>query len=124
MTGDIPVGQAAAPESPPSPGGQNAARGLSEAEMSEEQLEGLANKRFKLIYHEVNNEIRVREREFEKYLEAQTLEMIGAWKDGFNAYGHFNNTLCISKTALWLRREWVPAPGYAWSEEEIYILSS
>jgi len=73
---------------------------------------------------EVNGEIRRKDdellREFE---ELQESECLAVHEKGDN-FGHFEDVIyAVPRSGhgivIFVRREWIPAPGYAWSEIQI-----
>ena len=77
---------------------------------------------FNLIYLDQNGEERVYDKfHYRLYNEAK-LDKVCSWTSGHNNFGHYNNTLYVSATALWLVRNWQPTPPYSWQETEVYVL--
>ena len=99
--------------------------GQAEAEAARraaEILEQMKHVGFKLIYLDQNGEERVYDKfHYRLYNEAK-LDKVCSWTSGHNNFGHYNNTLYVSATALWLVRNWQPTPPYSWQETEVYVL--
>ncbi|MEM0479492.1 MAG: hypothetical protein QXS16_04150, partial [Pyrobaculum sp.] len=46
----------------------------------------------------------------------------GTWVEGRTPYGYWRCSLYLAVDGVYLTKEWVPAPGYSWSEFEVWKL--
>ena len=97
---------------------------IKNEESLKEMLKRLPERRFVMIYRNINDDEWVYHKEFyHRWLEArESAEQIARWEDGHEDSGYFVNFLYAAKTTLFLTRKWVPAVGYKWDEYQVWML--
>lgn len=69
-----------------------------------------------LIYEYVDGEVRVN-----KAVPPHPTREIAVWTAAGDVYGSWKYVLLLARDGnVYLRQEWVPAPGYRWSEVKIW----
>jgi hypothetical protein len=71
--------------------------------------------KLELIYEYVDNEVRVN-----KMAQPYPAREIAVWFAEGDPFGSWRYVLLLAKSEVYLREEWVPAPGYRWQEVRIY----
>jgi hypothetical protein len=71
--------------------------------------------KLELIYECVGNEVRVN-----KMAQPYPAREIAVWLAEGSPFGSWRYVLLLAKGEVYLREEWVPAPGYRWQEVRIY----
>ena len=71
--------------------------------------------RLELIYEYVDGEVRVN-----KVALPYPAREIAIWLAEGSAFGSWKYTLVLAPSGVYLKEEWVPAPGYRWGEVRIY----
>jgi hypothetical protein len=88
----------------------------------------------KTVFWEVNGEFRILdEEEMKKYRKYTMIESEDEKKCDYigyvkiNDFGGFDVEVCASveenKLIIYISKDWVPAPGYSWSESEVKKIS-
>ena len=79
--------------------------------------------RAELIYWEQNGGV------IEASMEWETItailekgQLCGTWIEGRNNFGYWLSKLYVTPDGVYILRDWVPAPGYCWSEREVWKL--
>jgi hypothetical protein len=71
--------------------------------------------KLELIYEYVDGEVRLN-----RAVPPHPAREIAVWLAEGNAYGSWKYALLLAEGEVYLREEWVPAPGYRWQEMRIY----
>jgi hypothetical protein len=76
----------------------------------------------KKVYQREGDEVTyVDKAEYERYLEAeQNFRLIATFYTSYNKYGGFENNIFVSRTSLYLVREWVPEGDRIYRETQVY----
>jgi hypothetical protein len=97
---------------------ERAVKGVSGVVHFEEVEEVRVAEPEELVFWQVNGEVRTN-REL-PHVERTLVAFVVRG----SIYGNWECTLFEHSGKLYLRQEWLPAPGYAWSETKIYRLPS
>ncbi|MEM5854249.1 MAG: hypothetical protein QW228_07835 [Candidatus Aenigmatarchaeota archaeon] len=76
-----------------------------------------------LLYWEVNRETKTAKMELQllqKILE--DAKPCGQWIEGRSPIGFWRCSLYLAADGVYLMKEWISAPGYSWSEFEVWKL--